>query len=257
MTFEAWPVAAWANDFTATDVRLQGGIVLLVLNRPDAANARNQQMRAELKATYEAVAASDDVLALIMRGAGEKFFCAGMDLKEASASTETIDEKRARLKAARDIEMLANLPQPTIAAINGYALGGGLEMAMACDFRIAAHNAQMGLTEVDHGLVPGGGGTIRLPALVGKAKATEMILLGQRVDGDAAAALGLVTRAVDQAELDSAVLAFADAIAAKPTAAVRAAKVLIRDGNTRPLAEALDNELDTLLDLMEQHTSKE
>ena len=257
MTYADWDVAPWAAGFGATDVRMRDGVVMLVLARPDAANARNQQMREELKATYDAVAASDAVKVLVLRGAGEKFFCAGMDLKEASGSTETLDEKRARIKRARDIEMLANLPQPTIAAINGYALGGGLEMAMACDLRIAVDEAQLGLTEVDHGLVPGGGGTVRLPALVGPARATEMILLGQRITGTVAAEIGLVNRAVDRIGLDATALELAEALAAKPAAAVRAAKSLLRAGATLPLPEALDNELEALLALMENLKSKE
>jgi len=256
-TFDDWDVPEWAKGFEATIVGVRDGVLACTLNRPDAANARNQRMREELKTTYRAVAADESVAVFVLRAAGDRFFCAGMDLKEAGVSDETLLEKRQRLGTERDIEMLASLPQPTIAAINGYALGGGLEMAMACDVRIVANEAQVGLTEVDHGLVPGGGGTVRLPRLVGEGRAMEMILLGQRIDGATAASIGLANRSVPRQELDTAVTDFAAALAAKPSVAVRAAKTLIRSGVELPLAAALDRELDTLLALMEHKRARE
>jgi len=257
VTFEAWPVAAWANDFTATDVRLQGGIVLLVLNRPDAANARNQQMRTELKATYEAVAASDDVLALIMRGAGEKFFCAGMDLKEASASTETIDEKRARLKAARDIEMLANLPQPTIAAINGYAMGGGLECALACDLRIAEEHAQLALPEATVGLLPCAGGTQNLPWLVGEGWAKRLILIGERIDAATALRIGLVEEVVPRGAALETALGWAQRTEGQSPTSVAACKQLIQGARSNPLKQLLPQEREAFVNLFDTLDQKE
>ncbi|MFZ4515123.1 MAG: enoyl-CoA hydratase/isomerase family protein [Acidimicrobiia bacterium] len=252
--FDEWPIPSWAREFTATEVRMLDGVVTLTLNRLDAANSRNQQMRDELRATYRVVEQSDDVHVLVLRGKGEKFFCTGMDLKESATLQETLEEKRQRLSAERDIEMLANLAQPTIAAINGYALGGGLEMAMACDLRVAASNAVMGLPEIDHGFVPAGGGTIRLPVLVGRAKAMEMILLGQRVGADEALAIGLVNRVVGQGELDVTVLEMAQLLAARPLRALREAKRLVRWNARRSRTEALDDELDTLIALMEEAT---
>jgi enoyl-CoA hydratase/carnithine racemase len=245
-----WEVPSYAGSFGAIDVRVNAGIVACALNRPDAANSRNQQMRDELRATYRAVAADDSVRVFILRATGEKFFCTGMDLKESAASTETIEERRIRLSTDRDIEMLAALPQPTIAAINGYALGGGLEMAMACDLRVAASHAALGLPEVDHGLVPAGGGTLRLPELVGRARALEMMLLGQRIDATRALEIGLVNRVVPIAELDDVTVAIAAEIAKRPAAATQAVKRLVRENAQRPRDVALDDELETLLTLI-------
>lgn len=254
--FDDWDVADWAGGNEATDVRVRDGVLALTLNRPSAANARNQRMREELKRTYRELAGRDDVKVVVLRAAGDKFFCAGMDLKEAGAADETVLEARRRLGTERDIELLADLRQPTIAAVNGYALGGGLEMAMACDLRVVAAEASVGLTEVDHGLVPGGGGTVRLARLVGEGLALEMILLAKRIDGSTAASVGLANRCVPRAELDSVVLELAAAVAAKPANATRAAKALVRHAPDLPLGAALDRELDTLLALMEHQRSR-
>lgn len=250
--FDEWPTPVWARAFTAIEVRLLDGVLVCSLNRTDAGNSRNQAMRDELRETYRSTAASDEIHVLVMRGKGEKFFCTGMDLKESASLQETLEEKRTRLSAERDIEMLANLPQPTIAALNGYALGGGLEMAMACDLRVASAHAVLGLPEIDHGFVPAGGGTIRLPVLVGRAKALEMILLGQRVSAAESLEIGLVNRVVPQEELDMTVLEMAQTLAARPYRALCEAKRLIRWNARRSRTEALDDELDTLITLMEE-----
>lgn len=226
------------------------GVAWLTLNRPDAANARNQQMREELARIYGFTAACDDVGALVLTGAGDRFFCAGMDLKE-SAGGETSGQRRARLRSSRDIDTLADLPVPTVAAINGYALGGGLEMALACDLRVIADEAQVGLPELTHGLVPGGGGTQRLPRLIGTARTLELLYLGERVDAATAVSLGIANRRVPRADLVASTRALAAAIAAKPRAAARSAKRLVLASAQTPLAAGLAQELDALLDLLD------
>jgi enoyl-CoA hydratase/carnithine racemase len=231
------------------------GVARITLNRPDAANARNQRMRDELHRAYDHVATSGEVTVTVLTGTGEKFFCAGMDLKEASGP-ETPVERRDRLRRNRDIEELANLPQPTIAAVNGYALGGGCEMALACDLRVMADEASIGLTEVTHGLMPGGGGTQRLPRLVGFARAAELIFLSERVDGVRAAALGLVNRHVPRAELHDAVDALAGRIADQPAAALRAAKEALLAGQDLPIGAAVERELDGLLFLLAEQAAE-
>jgi enoyl-CoA hydratase/carnithine racemase len=230
------------------------GVAVLTLNRPDAGNARNQQMRHELTQVYEVVAADDAIRVLVLTGAGDRAFCAGMDLKEAGGP-ETNEERRQRLRSSRDIEQLAQLPKPTIAAINGYALGGGCEMALACDLRVMADEARLALPELTHGLVPGGGATQRLPRLVGIACAFEMIYLGTALYGPAAVARGLATASVPRADLATLVAELSGRLATFAPAAVRAAKSLISSSHDTPLQLGLDQELDRLLDLLQDRAA--
>lgn len=225
------------------------GVAWLRLDRPDAANARNQRMRGELLAVYDAVAEDHRVRVLVLTAAGERFFCAGMDLNEAAGS-ETPLERRRRLQQGRDIDALAQLPVPTIAAINGFALGGGLEMALACDLRVAAEEAELGFPEVTHGLIPGGGATQRLPALLGPALAYELLYLGERIDGQQAAQMGLANRAVPLAELATTARSLAERIAAHPAPAIRLLKEAVRNGLEGPPGPARKAELDLLLTLL-------
>lgn len=246
-----------AIDWSVHDLRTvifrldQAGVAWITLDRPTAANARNQQMRSELTRVYESIAGNDDVRVVVLTGSGDQYFCAGMDLKEASAPESPL-ERRQRLRSGRDIEKLAALPQPTIAAINGYALGGGCEMALACDIRVMADEASIGLTEVAHGLMPGGGGTQRLPRLIGYARASELIFLARRLSGPEAEAIGLVNRTVAGSELMSAVTNLAEAIATQPAPAVRAAKESLRAGLEQPLSVGVQRELDGLLFLLDE-----
>ena len=239
----------WADGLEATSFSVVDGVATVTLERADAANARNQQMRNELKALWTGIAADDEIAVVVLTAAGDRFFCAGMDLKEAGAP-ETPAQRRDRLRSSRDIDQLAALPQPTIAAINGYALGGGLEMALACDLRIAAENAQLGLTELVHGLVPGGGGTQRLPRLVGSARAAEMLYLGLRLDAARSQEWGLVNRVVPFDDLASTAAEMAAAVAANSNRALRYAKELLRVSQDVPVAVGAQLELDSLLTLM-------
>jgi enoyl-CoA hydratase len=237
------------SDLIATRVALDGAVVWIELARPEAAHARNQQMRKELKSIWTAVAADPVITVVVLTAAGDRFFCAGMDLKEAGAR-ETPAERRDRLRDSRDIEMLAALPQVTIAAVNGFALGGGCEMALACDLRVVSDGAQMGLTELQHGLVPGGGGTQRLPRLIGPTRAAEMIFTGRRLSGQEALDWGLVNRCVPMEDLPSATRELAVQIADMPARALRYAKELVRRSQEVPLNAGVDLELDALLTLM-------
>lgn len=239
----------WAEGFGALAVRVDGGVAWVTLDREEAANARNQQMRTELQATWTAIAAAADVKAVVLTGAGERFFSAGMDLKEAGRP-ETPGARRDRLRASRDIEQLAALPQPTIAAVNGYALGGGLEMALACDLRLVAEHAQVGLTELAHGLVPGGGGTQRLPRLIGVARAAELVFLARRLTGSEAVEWGIANRCVPGPELRDAAATLAGEMAQHDGRALRYAKRLLHRGEEVPLSAGVEVELDALLTLM-------
>ena len=257
MSGDADEAPAWAPPILeATRFSLAAnGVATVTLDRPDAANARNQQMRDELKVLWTGIAADPGVRAVVLTGTGDRFFCAGMDLKEAGAA-ESPAERRDRLRASRDIEQLAALPQPVVAAVNGFALGGGCEMALACDLRLIADSAQIGLTELTHGLVPGGGGTQRLPRLVGPALAAELLLLGRRLTGEEAAAAGLVNRCVPLADLAAAAAEMADVIARQSPRAVRYAKELLRKSQELPLAAGVDSELDALLTLLAERQSR-
>lgn len=233
---------------------LPDGVAWLTLNRPDAANSRNQAMREALMDSYSRLSDDPAVRCLVLTGAGDRHFCAGMDLKE-SARQESLMSTRARLGSARDIEVLAKLPIPTIAAINGTALGGGFEMALACDLRYMATEADVGLPELTHGLVPAGGATRRLPKLIGKAKAYELIYLGTRLGGVDAEAAGLVNRAVPRTDLRACVEEVATTIAGVDRHALMAAKRLIAAGEAGD--SVADMELDALLMLIaEQRTNR-
>lgn len=239
-------VAALAEDLDATRLEVVDGVVWLELARPERFNARNQRMREELTRIYDAVGNDPDVRVLVLTGSGDRAFCSGMDLKEATQEESPL-QRRDRLRAARDIEQLAALPLPTIAAINGVALGGGLEMALACDLRVAAHEATMGFPEVGHGLVPGGGGTQRLPALLGTARAYELLYLGDRIDGRRAAELGLVNASVPATELRTHVTALAARLSAQPSTALRLVKESVRRSQEVPLSVGIEAELELLL----------
>ncbi len=247
-------VPSYGEGLGATSLVVDDGVAVVTLRRPEAANARNQQMRRELSRLWDGIAADPDVAVVVLTAEGDRFFCAGMDLKEA-AGAETPGERRDRLRGSRDIEQLALLPKPTIAAVNGYALGGGLEMALACDLRVVAESAQLGLTELAHGLVPGGGGTQRLPRLVGPARAAEMLYLGLRLTGPEALAWGLANRCVLLAGLSAEADGLARAVAAQPPRALRYAKELLRKSAELPLSAGVESELDVLLTLMAERSA--
>ncbi len=248
--------SSWVAELCATSLTFDGPVATVTLQRTESANARNQTMREELTRIWGHLAGREDVSVVILTGAGERFFCAGMDLKEAGGP-ESPAQRRDRLRASRDIEQLAALPQPTVAAINGYALGGGLEMALACDIRIVAEHAQLGLTELAHGLVPGGGGTQRLPRLIGVARAAEMLYLGLRLSGPEAVSWGVANRCVPGVELATAASQIAAAIAAQPRRALVYAKELLRMSAEVPQTPGIERELDALLTLLADRQSRD
>ena len=226
----------------------QDGVAIVTLNRPDVLNAQNNTLRLELVDAFSRLRSDGDTRVIVVTGAGERAFSAGADIREFLEPPVPTrfreDRKRVDYRSEMD-----RCPQPIIAAIRGYALGGGLELALACDIRIAAEDAQLGLTEINLAIIPGGGGTQRLPRLVGRGKALEMILTGARVPAAEALRIGLVERVVPVAELMPATLALARSIAEKAPIALRYAKEAVVSGLGLPLADALrlENDLATLL----------
>ena len=234
----------------AVRTSLDDGLLTVWLDRPHAAHSRNQLMRDELGSLWRSVARDRRVRAVILTATGTRHFCAGMDVKEARGDVDA-DERADRIRTSRDIELLAALPQPTIAAVNGYALGGGLEMALACDLRLVAHGAEVGLPEVTIGLVPGGGGTQRLPRLVGYQRAAELVLTGRRLTAEESVAYGIMLRAVPLDDLLVEAEALARTAAGLPAPAVRRAKELLRRSQEVHVGLGAELEVEALLSLLD------
>lgn len=175
------------------DVRVDGGIGVVRVNRPDKLNALNADVIDEMAATFAELRDAPDVRGILLTGAGEKAFVAGADIAEL-ARMGPLDGVRVSRQGQRAFRMLETMPKPTVAAINGFALGGGLELALACHLRTASSKARFGLPEVKLGIIPGYGGTVRLPRLVGRGRAMELILTGEMIDAAEAHRIGLVNR---------------------------------------------------------------
>lgn len=212
---------------------IRDGIAEVTVNRPDKLNALNSSLIGELDACMGALARDGAVQAVILTGAGPKAFVAGADIGELADLTAAAAERLARRGQAL-MDRIENLGKPVVAAVNGFALGGGLELAMACSFRYAADTARLGLPETGLGLIPGYGGTQRLPRLVGRGRALELILSGDMIDAPTALALGLVNRVVPAAELPEAARAAAAKLTARSPLALRAALQAVGDGLAMP-----------------------
>ena len=223
-------------------VEIENGVALVTLTRPHVMNALNRQLREEIIQLARELDADPAVSVVVFTGEGDKAFCAGADLKERGARSvqELYDERR--FFRSRWINVIAGMAKPTIAAINGYCLGGGLELALQCDLRIAAENARFGLPEVTLGFIPGGGGTQRLAREVGLQRAKELILTGRRFDAGEAASLGLVVRVVPLAELLAAAMELARTIAKNPRQSVLQAKVALNASQETMLSGGLQVE---------------
>jgi enoyl-CoA hydratase len=234
--------------YEAIRYELADGIATITLNRPAVHNAMNERMREELTACFGELVRSEDARVVVVTGTGERAFSAGADIREFVAPQVPVrfrdGRRRVDFRAAMD-----RCPQPIIAAIRGFALGGGLELALACDIRIAGEDSQLGLTEVNLAIIPGGGGTQRLPRLVGRGKALEMILTGARIDAREALRIGLVERVVPATDVLSSAQALARTLAEKAPVALRYAKEAVVKGLGLPLEDGLrlENDLATLL----------
>ncbi|OLD69090.1 MAG: hypothetical protein AUF63_01525 [Candidatus Rokubacteria bacterium 13_1_20CM_70_15] len=224
------------------------GVVTITLNRPEVHNAMNERMRQELTRCFGDLATSDEARVVVVTGAGDRAFSAGADIREFVEPQVPVRFRESR-KRVDFRQAMDRCPQPIIGAIRGYALGGGLELALACDIRIAGEDAQLGLTEVNLAIIPGGGGTQRLPRLIGRGRALEMILTGARIDAREAWRIGLVERVVPAADVLAAARELARTLAEKAPVALRYAKEAVVKGLELPLADGLrlENDLATLL----------
>lgn len=211
-------------------------IAIITFNRPEAMNALNNQTRAEFAAAIAEVAADDQIKVLILTGSG-KAFVAGSDIKEFNATTPFMAHNITRLG-----EMVEKLEKPVIAAVNGFCLGGGCEIAMGCDIIIASEKAKFGQTEINIGIIPGGGGTQRLPRLIGACRAKELIFTGDIIRAEEADRLGLVNRVVPMDELLPAAKEVAKKITVKSAAALKLAKAAINRGMQTNLESGLKYE---------------
>lgn len=206
-------------------VKVEDDIAVLSLNRPEALNAINMSLRQDLIQALADLVMRDNIKVLILKGEG-RAFCAGADQKERKGKSYQ-EVREQRLLMPNIYNIIEDFPRPVIAAINGYALGGGLELALSCDIRVAAENALLGLPEVALGVLPAGGGTQRLTRVIGISKAKELIYTGSRISAKEAFILGLVNHVVPPEKLMEFTMEFARKIAANPSVAVAAAKRVI------------------------------
>lgn len=213
------------------------GIAHVTVNRPQKMNALNHKAIQELTACFEGMSKAAEVRGAVLTGAGEKAFVAGADINELAALTPAEARETAR-RGQSLMNIIESMGKPVIAAINGYALGGGCELAMACTFRIASDNAQFGLPEVKLGIMPGYGGTQRLPRLVGKGRALEMILSGKSIDAQEAWRIGLVNQVVSFSELLPAAWTGVQKIVASGPIAIRHAIEAVNRGLEIPARDA-------------------
>jgi enoyl-CoA hydratase len=214
------------------------GIATITLNRPEALNAFSKEVVPEIMQALEDVKNDESVRVVVLTGAGEKAFSAGADIK-AMVGMNALKARELSLMGEKLCVALESLEKPVIAAINGYAFGGGMEVSMACDIRIASENALMGQTEINIGLIPGWGGTQRLTRLVGVGKTKELVFTGKRVDAKTAEQLGIVNMVVPAEKFKETVRQFALDLASKAPVALKVAKALINKGADIGLESAL------------------
>lgn len=224
-------------------VEKKGGTAVLTFNRPQALNAINSGLNAELAGALDRIEGDNEIKVVVLTGAGDKAFIAGADIKEMQ-SMDAIAAREFALNAKKTVDKLYHFKKPVIAAINGYCLGGGLEYAMACDFRVASANARFALPEISIGIMPGSGGTQRLPRLIGMGLAKEMIYTGEMIDADKALNLGIINHVFKREELLDETVKIAGKIAAKSAIAISLIKSSVNRGSEADLDTASIFEID-------------
>ncbi len=220
----------------------RGRVALITINRPDKLNALNIKTREELANALDELRADAEIRVAVLTGAGEKSFVAGADINEFAGRTAV--EQRAVMKARNIFVTAEEFPKPLIAMVNGFCLGGGCELALSCDIRIASEKARFGQPEINLGIIPGGGGTQRLTRLVGEGKAMQMILTGDMIDAQEALRLGLVNEVHPPADLEAKTMELANKIAEKSPVALAMAKTAVKAAARTTLRAGLDQEID-------------
>jgi len=243
-------------DYEHLIIEIASPLATITFNRPKALNALNAALIDELANALDEIATNEDVRVLILTGAGDKSFVAGADINEL-ATFNPLEAKLFSQKGHQTLHKLQTLPIPVIAAVNGFALGGGSEIALACDFVYASQNAKFGLPEITLGIIPGFGGTQRLPRLIGKNLAKELIFTGKMISADDAQQLGIVNQVHAPEALMDVVHKTATSIAAKGRAALRAAKNAINSGMDVDLQTGCGMEIDAFSVCMSSTDAKE
>jgi len=220
---------------------IKNHIGLVTINRPDKLNALNNQTINEIEDVIKSIKSNPDIFIVVITGSGEKAFVAGADIAELN-NLEVISAKEFSEKGNRVFRSIETLDKPVIAAVNGFALGGGCELALACHIRIASDNAKFGQPEVNLGIIPGYGGTQRLSRVINSARALEMILTGDMISADEAFRIGLVNKVYPQAELLNKTLELAEKIASKGQQAIRFALKAVKATDNMSLSEGLSYE---------------
>jgi enoyl-CoA hydratase len=233
---------AMAGAFETLLVERRGPVGIVTINRPDKRNALNIKTREEGAAVLEQLQDDDNIRVVVITGAGDKAFIAGADIGEFAGRTALT--QRAVMLGRSLFTAIDVFPKPVIAMINGYCLGGGCELALACDLRIASDTASFGQPEINLGIIPGGGGTQRLTRLIGEGKAMEMILTGAIIDAPTALDLGLVNHVVAADQLEAKTMELANRIAEKSPIALRMAKEAVKLASRSNLDEGLRREVD-------------
>ncbi len=223
-------------------VEREGRVAILTFNRPDKLNALNDQVRIDLLEVLGQIETDDNVGVVVLTGAGEKSFIAGADIGEFAGRTP-FDQRHA-MRSPRIFDVMSSFPKPVIAMINGFCLGGGCELALSCDLRIASEKARFGQPEINLGLIPGGGGTQRLSRLVGVGHAMRLILSGDMIGAAEAKEIGLVEMVVPHEELRARTLELAGKIAGKSPLTVKVAKEAVRASQKMSIEEGIAYERD-------------
>jgi enoyl-CoA hydratase len=242
------------NDTVITTI--EDAVAWITLNRPDALNSINNDVRQALPAAIDAAGANPDVRVIVLRGAGPRAFCAGADIKEFAAVELPAVYRQERVHG-HWIAAFDRAVKPLIASIHGYCLGGGLEIALACDIRIAATDASFGFPETGHGIIPAAGGTQRITRVLGMGVALDIALTGERIDAQHALSMGLVSRLAEPAALEELSRSIAQKIASRPPLAIQFAKEAIHASADTPLAAGMRHEIDLFTHLINTHDRQE
>ena len=230
------------SNYETILVEKRGNVAVLTINRPDKLNALNSKVHSEGVAALDELRTDGEIRVVVITGAGEKSFVAGADISEFAGQT-AVTQRNTFLEKTL-FNSIDNFPKPVIAMINGFCLGGGCELALACDIRMASEKARLGQPEINLGIIPGGGGTQRLTRLVGEGKSMEMILSGEMIDANTALSLGLVNHVFAPDELESKTMEMANKIAEKAPIALQMAKEAVKLASRSNLDEGMRREVD-------------